>query len=812
MSDNNKSDSVRSPFNNKQWNEKTKQLTDLYFDLIQTPSISSAALIENHNNNNNSDSSSNNESIVVTYTQRDVDNNSNTVFMKHFQQPQQSSSSSDDTKTAHYSSIGFPVTLSNVELYTYSPSGKYLMLFKNVTNGAGASGANNKTNFVNYQIEVWNQSNRIALIPVNDVHGKLYTDVYFSRVCWTRDESCVYYLADFAEKPKCYQKTFWDKDFSHLEEEHKDDSSNNNKKDNNTATSSEDSSLIFGKYNFESQEEWGEQLVGAKKSRIYKCSWKLDDRSKRTPVLIKGVDHDIAVSSPQLTPDEKGIIFVGYNVLKRRLGIVYCTQRQNDLYHLKFSDEEKGTCTVDKITPEGEWNVLRPVFSPDGSHLIYLTTGKVPCHNTCKRLMSMAWPSKETRIVVDYVKECSSKSEFPGLYCNDLSYKCWTKDSKHIYVNNSWRSVDALLKIEFSTGKVQRVMTSEPNHSIYMINKTSDDRIIAYETSPSLPYRVMISCADEQQSNESELTLKWIIVDDCFSTMPAKLASEIKSISWEIISVETEDKNEQFECIVQRSSKTVNDSNSSPLIMTPHGGPHSVYTTMYMMGFAFYALSGFTVCEVNYRGSIGFGLNPLTSLVGKCGQQDVSDVHAATLHMFNNYNVDRTKASIVGGSHGGFLTGHMIGQYPELFKAAVLLNPVTNIASMTSLTDIPDWCYTEANGIDYEDHEQEQYLKLSPAQREEVLLQQYKASPQAHVHRVNIDTCAVLILLGDEDRRVPPVNGREFYFELKKKCKTMEQHNRVQLNVYPKNNHSILVPECEADRTILTALWFSRWQ
>jgi acylaminoacyl-peptidase len=40
---------------------------------------------------------------------------------------------------------------------------------------------------------------------------------------------------------------------------------------------------------------------------------------------------------------------------------------------------------------------------------------------------------------------------------------------------------------------------------------------------------------------------------------------------------------------------------------------------------------------------------------------------------------------------GGFLTCHVVGQHPDRFTAAVARNPVVNIASMLSISDIPDW-------------------------------------------------------------------------------------------------------------------------
>jgi acylaminoacyl-peptidase len=142
-------------------------------------------------------------------------------------------------------------------------------------------------------------------------------------------------------------------------------------------------------------------------------------------------------------------------------------------------------------------------------------------------------------------------------------------------------------------------------------------------------------------------------------------------------------------------------SEKVPLVVVPHGGPHSCTPTVYVPSYAYLCQTGkFGILHVNYRGSSGFGQAALESLAGTVGDQDVKDVVHLTNHVLKEYEgkIDASKVGVCGGSHGGFLAGHLIGQYPDLFKVAAMRNPVTNIATMTTATDIPDWTYVECFG------------------------------------------------------------------------------------------------------------------
>lgn len=224
------------------------------------------------------------------------------------------------------------------------------------------------------------------------------------------------------------------------------------------------------------------------------------------------------------------------------------------------------------------------------------------------------------------------------------------------------------------------------------------------------------------------------------------------------------------------------------LVVMPHGGPHSVLVSEWLLSTAVLCKMGFGVLLVNYRGSLGFGQDNIYSLPGNIGTQDVKDVQFAVESVLKQGDFDEQKIAVIGGSHGGFLACHLIGQYPEFYKACVTRNPVTNLTSMIGSTDIPDWCMVEA-GYDYKTD-----IQLNPA----VLEQMLNKSPIKHVIKVKTP---VLLMLGEDDRRVPNKQGIEYYKALK------ALKVPVRLLWYPGNNHALSKVDAESDGFMNAALW-----
>lgn len=158
---------------------------------------------------------------------------------------------------------------------------------------------------------------------------------------------------------------------------------------------------------------------------------------------------------------------------------------------------------------------------------------------------------------------------------------------------------------------------------------------------------------------------------------------------------------------------------------------------------------------VNYRGSTGAGQNSIEFLLGRIGKTDVADCILATVQSYIQYPwVDPNRTALVGGSHGGFVVAHLSAQYPDMFKAVVATNPVTDLPFMSASSDVPDWCYTET-GFEFTqvgEPEVEAFIKMR------------KVSPMQYVHKIKAPT---LLLVGSKDVRVPCSQAVEYYHRLK---------------------------------------------
>ncbi len=91
--------------------------------------------------------------------------------------------------------------------------------------------------------------------------------------------------------------------------------------------------------------------------------------------------------------------------------------------------------------------------------------------------------------------------------------------------------------------------------------------------------------------------------------------------------------------------------------------------------------SGYTVLDIDYRGSAGYGRDWRTGIYRFMGGKDLTDHVDAAEWLAKNHGVDAKRIGIYGGSYGGFIT--LMGMFttPDVFKAGAALRPVTDWAA-----------------------------------------------------------------------------------------------------------------------------------
>lgn len=89
---------------------------------------------------------------------------------------------------------------------------------------------------------------------------------------------------------------------------------------------------------------------------------------------------------------------------------------------------------------------------------------------------------------------------------------------------------------------------------------------------------------------------------------------------------------------------------------------------------------GYTVLDIDYRGSAGYGRDWRTGIYRFMGGKDLDDQVDGARFLVEEYGVDPEKIGIYGGSYGGFITLMAMFTKPGVFKAGAALRSVTDWA------------------------------------------------------------------------------------------------------------------------------------
>ena len=91
--------------------------------------------------------------------------------------------------------------------------------------------------------------------------------------------------------------------------------------------------------------------------------------------------------------------------------------------------------------------------------------------------------------------------------------------------------------------------------------------------------------------------------------------------------------------------------------------------------------AGYTVLDIDYRGSAGYGRDWRTGIYRFMGGKDLTDHVDAARWLVQTQGVDSSRIGIYGGSYGGFITLMAMFTTPGVFRAGAALRPVTDWAA-----------------------------------------------------------------------------------------------------------------------------------
>jgi dipeptidyl aminopeptidase/acylaminoacyl peptidase len=136
-----------------------------------------------------------------------------------------------------------------------------------------------------------------------------------------------------------------------------------------------------------------------------------------------------------------------------------------------------------------------------------------------------------------------------------------------------------------------------------------------------------------------------------------------------------------------RPSANVTSAGQRPAVIFVHGAGYaqnvhnwwSSYYREYMFDHLL-ASRGYTVLDIDYRGSAGHGRDWRVAVYRHMGGKDLDDQVDGARWLVREMGVDSARIGIFGGSYGGFMTLMAMFTTPGVFRAGAALRPVTDWA------------------------------------------------------------------------------------------------------------------------------------
>ena len=246
-----------------------------------------------------------------------------------------------------------------------------------------------------------------------------------------------------------------------------------------------------------------------------------------------------------------------------------------------------------------------------------------------------------------------------------------TKDQRSFYVtcNKKHPGVRDFWRLDLPSGELIPILTQT---GAYEVQLSPDEKQLSYRFSTSIQPWEIYTCSVKNPKDQVQITTS---TTEAFQSYPWQKPEVLSFMASDSLSV--------YARLYTPNSELKNGA----AVLFVHGAGYLQnahhYWSQYQREFMFHQLlieKGYTVLDVDYRASEGYGRNYRTAIYRHMGGRDLQDFVDAKQFLVSNFEIDPNRVGIYGGSYGGFITLMALFTSPGTFACGAALRSVTDWA------------------------------------------------------------------------------------------------------------------------------------
>lgn len=447
------------------------------------------------------------------------------------------------------------------------------------------------------------------------------------------------------------------------------------------------------------------------------------------------------------SPDGKNIVYS----CKKLVGRDYAFSTNSDLYLYNIE-----TGATENLTEGMMGYDKNPVFSPDGSKLIWESMERDGYEADKNRLFLMNMSSRE-------------KADLTASFDHNVASPVWDREKPFIWFVSNVNATEQIHAIDLQSGEISKV-TEGMQDFVQVFN--AGEVLVAVRMSISSPSEIFsIGLTSGSATNISNIN--------------TPILSQLTLGDVEERWVKTTDDKDMLVWVIYPPH--FDPSKKYPAILYCQGGPQDGVSQFWSLrwNFQMMAANGYIVIAPNRRGLPGFGTEWNEQISGDYGGQNMKDYLSAVDALSKEPFIDETRLGAVGASYGGFSVYWLAGNHNKRFKAFIAHCGIFNSDMMYTTTEESFFVDWDMKGP---------YWKHNN--------KQYSASP--HLFADKWDT-PILVIHGEKDFRIPYTQGMAAFNAAR------IQDIPARFLFFPEENHWVLSPQNGILWQREFAGWLNKW-